>query len=229
MDSSHPKIQIDQIIRSRRRSIGLEISGNAHLIVRAPLLVSTRQINRIVIEKKIWILRKQQEARKRLAQISQKKYIPGEKFLFLGNEYPLILAQGQGIPFLYRENKFHITSESLSEARESFEVWYRKQAMEIFTDRISLYHRLSGIRCRQLTISNARKRWGSCSTRGNLYLNWRLIMAPLKVIDYVVVHELVHIRENNHSRAFWNRVEQLIPNYREQRNWLKHQGHLLNL
>ncbi len=229
MDSSYPKIQIDRIIRSRRRSIGLEISNNARLIVRAPLLVSTRQINRIVIEKKIWILRKQQEARKRLTQIPQKKYIHGEKFLFLGNEYPLILAKGQGIPFLYRENKFHITPESLSEARILFKVWYRKQALDIFTERISRYHRLSDIRCSQLHISNARKRWGSCSTRGNLYMNWRLIMAPLKVIDYVVVHELVHIRENNHSRAFWDRVEQLIPNYREQRNWLKRQGHLLNL
>lgn len=229
MNSSHPKIQIDRIIRSRRRSIGLEISNNARLIVRAPLLVSTRQINRIVIEKKIWILRKQQEARKKLDQIPQKKYTPGEQFLFLGNEYPLILAKGQGIPFLYRENKFHITPESLSEARILFKVWYCKQALDIFTERISRYHRLSGIRCRQLHISNARKRWGSCSTRGNLYMNWRLIMAPLKVIDYVVVHELVHIRENNHSRAFWDRVEQLIPNYREQRNWLKRQGHLLNL
>jgi len=227
--TSAEQIQIDQLIRSRRASIGLEVSGDARLIVRAPFTVSSRTINRIVLKKREWILRKQQEARARLTQIPQKKFVPGEAFLFLGNKYPLIHFESRHSPFGFQENRFFINPKYQTRARELFMAWYRQQALELFTERIARYQRLSSIHCRQLKISNARKRWGSCSSRGDLYLNWRLIMAPLKVVDYVAVHELAHIREGNHSRTFWLLVEQMIPDYRNHRKWLKHQGHLLNL
>lgn len=223
------QIQIDQLVRSRRTSIGLEISGDARLIVRAPFSASSRTINRIVLKKRQWILRKQQETRARLNQIPQKKFIAGERFLFLGNKYPLTHFKSPHSPFGFQEDRFFINPEYQTRARELFLTWYRQQALEVFKERIARYQRLSGIHCRQLKISNAQKRWGSCNSRGDLYLSWRLIMAPLKVVDYVAVHELAHVREGNHSRTFWLLVEQTIPDFRNHRKWLKHHGHLLNL
>jgi predicted metal-dependent hydrolase len=227
--TSAEQIQIDRMIRSRRRSIGLEISDDARLIVRAPFAVSSRTINRVILKKKEWILRKQLEARARLAQTPQRQFAPGESFLFLGNTYPLIYVGSRQHPFGFQEDSFFLIPKHQIRARELFVNWYRKNAQKIFAERINHYQNLSGIRYRQLKISNARKRWGSCNSRGDLYLNWRLVMAPLEVIDYVVVHELSHIREGNHSRSFWDLVEQLIPDYRNPRKWLKNHGHLLNL
>ena len=107
--------------------------------------------------------------------------------------------------------------------------WYRKQARQVITVRVKYYADLLGLEVNKIRISNARKRWGSCSAKNNLSFTWRLILAPLEIIDYVVVHELMHIFEKNHSRRFWVRVEEYYPQYRKKRKWLKQNSHLLRV
>ncbi len=107
--------------------------------------------------------------------------------------------------------------------------WYRKQARQLITARVKHYADLLGLNVNKIRISNARKRWGSCSAKNNLSFTWRLILAPLEIIDYVVIHELMHIFEKNHSRRFWARVEEFYPDYRKIRKWLKQNSQLLRV
>lgn len=104
---------------------------------------------------------------------------------------------------------------------EALKGWYRQQAAVLVTERVEHYRKLLGEEVGAVRIKDVRSRWGSCSSKRNLNFNWRLVMAPLEVLDYVVVHELCHLKEMNHSPAFWKLVEDILPDYRKQREWLK--------
>lgn len=106
---------------------------------------------------------------------------------------------------------------------------YRNAARELFSARVSHYHSLTGGNYTSITIRDQRSRWGSCSSRGTLSFNYRLIFAPLPVLDYVVVHELCHLTHMNHSKDFWNMVECIIPDYKKHKVWLREHGQELNL
>lgn len=222
-------ISIDQIIRSNRKSIGLEISPDARLIVRVPFFTPKKVLDRVIIEKSNWILKKQQLARERARQITRKKFIEGEPFLYLGQRFPLTITDHQSPALSFDGNTFSLRKKGLARAEALFVNWYQKRAKEIYGERISQHEKASGIVSNELRISSAQKRWGSCNPRGNLHINWRLIMAPLAIIDYVIVHELVHIEENNHGKKFWKRVAALCTDYRSSRKWLRDNGHLLTL
>lgn len=112
-------------------------------------------------------------------------------------------------------------------AREQIAVELRKEARPLFRERIDTYSPQMGVFPKRLRVGDQRTRWGSCSARGTISLNWRLIMAPPEVLDYIVVHELAHLREMNHSSRFWSVVEQHCPDYRVQEAWLKQYGFIL--
>ena len=110
---------------------------------------------------------------------------------------------------------------------QALENRYRNAAREVFTNRVAYYHRFTGGHYTSITIRDQKTRWGSCSSKGNLNFNWRLIFAPEEVVDYIVVHELAHRKEMNHSRAFYNVVASVLPDYKVQEKWLKENGEKL--
>jgi hypothetical protein len=110
-----------------------------------------------------------------------------------------------------------------------FKAWYRQQASRVISERVTGYAAQNGFSYQRVNITGARTRWGSCSARGSLNFTWRLVMAPIRVIDYVVVHELVHLKHKNHSKAFWDEVKRLMPEYQQQIKWLYEHGHTLRL
>ena len=124
---------------------------------------------------------------------------------------------------------FLLARAALPYAEDVFTAWYKKQARQVITERVEKYAELYGYVYKRIRITSARTRWGSCSSKGSLNFPWRLVMAPMHIIDYVVIHELVHIKEQNHSKVYWNKVEQIMPDYKERRAWLNDYGHLLNL
>jgi predicted metal-dependent hydrolase len=107
--------------------------------------------------------------------------------------------------------------------------WYRNQAKQVLTEQAARYACSTGLSYKKINITGAQKRWGSCSSSGNLNFSWRLVMAPMEVVEYVIVHELVHLREQNHSARFWKLVSEILPEYRSQRRWLNEKGYLLHL
>ncbi|HRZ86413.1 MAG TPA: SprT family zinc-dependent metalloprotease [bacterium] len=219
---------IDRIIRSKRRTLALQIAPDASLVVRAPLRVSLETIRKMVRCKLPWIVEKQRVAREAARTAAARTFSDGERFLFLGEWRTLCAGADQEEPLVFDGKEFRISEKHRSRAREHFEEWYREQARGIIRERVRRLAEISGSAYKRVSITGAGRRWGSCGPRGTLNFSWRLIMAPLPVVDYVVVHELVHLEERNHDASrFWRKVGALMPEYREYKAWLKNNEHVV--
>lgn len=214
--------EVNQIIRSRRKTIALIIKPDGSLIVRAPLWTAERVIKKFVKNNSSWIEKKQAEARTALPP-EPKRYCAGEMFMYLGNTYPLEIVKGQK-KSLHLERSFKLAESAQDKAAGEFECWYRNQAKQVVAERVSAYASQYDLHYKGIKITSARTRWGSCSANGSLNFSWRLIQAPMEAVDYVVVHELVHTQIHNHSKRFWKKVEQILPDYKERRKWLRNHG-----
>ncbi len=218
------------LVRSRRRTLGLEIRPDATLIVRAPVRLPVSEIALLLQEKAAWIASKQQQVRARAALLPHHDFLTGERFPYLGHDWPLAVVAFQERPLVFDERQgFLLDTAAFDRGENVFEAWYRARARELLQERIQLYAPRMGVTPLHLRITGARRRWGSCSTSGTVSFAWRLVMAPLGVVDYVVVHELAHLCEMNHSRRFWAVVADAMPDYEERRRWLREYGGLLTI
>ena len=221
-------MKIDQIIRTKRKSIALIVEPDGRLVVRAPMRISDADIKHLVKQKERWIREKQKQVKDKSAQSKPKVYMDGEEFLYLGKSYQLKIVADLN-PALVLSRKFYLSRRALPKAESVFTEWYRERARAVISKRVKLYAARHGFTYRKIRITSARTRWGSCSSMGNLNFTWRLVMAPPEVIDYVVVHELAHLRVNNHSKEFWKQVERIMPDYKQRLKWLKKNGRKLTL
>jgi predicted metal-dependent hydrolase len=219
-------IEIHKLVRSKRKTLSLIVENDGTLTVRAPLRMKEADIRRFIEVKQDWI--KQKQAKVLKDAVAPRQYVNGERFLYLGREIPLRIVPN-GKPALVMVRVFKLTKSAQPQAESHFTAWYKKQARMVLTERVALFARNHDFEPEKLRISSARTRWGSCSAKGTLSFTWRLVMAPLDVIDYVVVHELCHLKEMNHSKAFWAQVRGILPDYRERRKWLKKYGAKLQL
>lgn len=220
-------VHIDKIIRSRRKSIAIIIDMDGKVIVRAPYKTSNKQINTFINDKEDWIRSKKQTAEK-LPRSRPKDFISGEGFLFLGHLYLLDIVDEQPIPLILNE-RFLLSRSALPNAKDIFTKWYKKKAKKIITERVSRLAQEFNFEYQHIRITSAKTRWGSCGSKGSLNFTWRLVMAPQSVIDYVVVHELVHLKVKNHSKEYWREVEKIMPEYREYKTWLNDNGQILTI
>lgn len=219
-------VEIDQIIRTKRKTIAIIVRPDGSLVVRAPIRASNQSIHQFVSNNTQWI----EKTRTRIQAVAPpppKQYVAGEEFEYLGKPYPLEIVAGQRKRLLWAEGKFKLAASAQDQAASVFERWYKKQAREILNERVKYYAQQNGFQYSKIGITSARTRWGSCSPSGALNFSWRLIQAPMEAVDYVIVHELVHTVIHDHSRKFWAKMEQTMPDYRERRKWLKSNGYRL--
>lgn len=216
-----------KLVRSRRRSVALTVSREAVLTVRAPLRFPIDRIEAFIEEKRAWVDRVMEKARFRSEEKENHTYQDGEVFWYVGARYPLRLSERSTPSLGFSGNEFVLARRFHSRAKERFLAWYRREAKRVLMERVEYFARQYELRYKMVTINAARTRWGSCSGVGRLNFTFRLVMAPLSVIDYVVVHELAHLAHRNHSRAFWNAVATMYPDFESARVWLKKNGHLL--
>ncbi|MFN8380527.1 MAG: SprT family zinc-dependent metalloprotease [Anaerolineales bacterium] len=221
------QIEINKLVRSKRRTIALIVERDGSLTVRAPKRAAVMDIHAFILEKQDWIVRTQERMKSVLAA-PKKEYKNGEVFLFLGNRYELTLVKSQR-PALKFEDGFTLGNTAQVRGERFFVQWYKEQALSVISERVRILSIQHGFSPKQVKISSARTRWGSCSSDGTLNFTWRLIMAPLDVVDYVVVHELVHLRVKNHSSRFWKEVGKFMPDYKVHRKWLRIHGEELSL
>jgi predicted metal-dependent hydrolase len=213
--------------RKRRRTISLQITRQSDIIVSAPYFTPASEINSFVEQKYDWIqknIRRQKEER---FYAGEKLYISGEYFYYLGATYPLEVFFQQDLPLglVFWSNRFYLNCQYGRACRKSyFILWYKTKACEYFTKRVEHLGRQLQLLSKGTRITSARTRWGSCSGEDKLAFSFRLIMAPAVVIDYVIVHELMHIKEKNHSSKFWELIENAMPEYQLHRRWLKENG-----
>ena len=210
--------------RKRRKTISLQISDKSELIVTAPHFTSLSEINRFVQEKQNWISKAIQKHKEDAIKTKAKEYINGEMFYYLGESYPLEVffepLENAGVVFW--DNRLFLNAQENKDLRKHYVVlWYKKKAHKYISERVDFFSRMLKLQPGSLRITSAKSRWGSCSSDNNLAFSFRLIMALPAVIDYVVVHELMHIKEKNHSAGFWQLVESAMPQYKLHRRWLK--------
>ena len=218
-------IPVHRIVRSKRKTLALLVKPDGSVLVRAPLRTSNALIQEFVEKNRGWIEKHQAKALAALPA-SPRSYLPGDMFLYLGTPYPLEILEGNDArePLRLDDGAFKLAASHQGKAALAFERWYREQAKQIVTARVELLARQYDFSYRKIGITAARTRWGSCSATGSLSFSWRLILAPLAVVDYVVVHELVHTVIHNHSKRFWSRVGTIMPDYPEHRRWLRENG-----
>ncbi|NWF64860.1 MAG: M48 family metallopeptidase [Chloroflexi bacterium] len=221
------ELKIDKLVRAKRRTIALIIERDGSLTVRAPRRATLQDIHGFITQKTDWILRSREKLKAILAH-PKKEYVDGERFLFLGTECDLRLVPPQR-PALQFDGGFTLGVSARERGERMFIQWYKTQALEIFSERVSHYAALHGFEPKQVKINSAKTRWGSCTSTGTINFTWRLVMAPLEVIDYVVLHELAHLKIKNHSPRFWNLVELLCPEFKRHRKWLREHGEKLTL
>ncbi len=208
--------------RRPRRTVGLKITADG-LVVHAPKRIFEFQLNQILQEKSHWILNKlsQREAN----QVEKIQWIDGEHLLYLGNDIQLSISPNHpNKKPIFDENKLKMTAlqTNIHEGyRHVIIQWYKQQAKLDFSRRLEILAAKLGVETPPLTLSNAQSRWGSCNSRGEVRLSWRLLQAPPHIINYVICHELAHLKQMNHSAKFYAVLERLSPNYKAAEKELK--------
>lgn len=219
-------IKIDELIRSKRRSVSLEVENGGRLVVRAPLRASKKLIEDAVRQKQSWILQKQALAKGRDTAHPPKTCAEGEAFELLGIK--LALCYDADAKIVAADGaRLIVPARIAASPQNAIAAWYKEQAQIALSERTAYHAARAGVTYASLKITGALTRWGSCSVGGRLCFTWRLVMAPVKMIDYVVVHELAHIDYPNHSAAFWRRVGELMPDYACRREWFRANSALL--
>lgn len=221
-------VVIDTLIHSRRRTIALIVQKDGSLTVRAPLHMPLASIEQFVHKHSAWVLKKQSQM-KASTGMRPRSFKEGEAFLFLGKEYPLKIVAAQRPSLIFSSGRFRLAQSALPKASQTFIRWYKLQARQLISERVASLSKVHHFTYGKVRISSATTRWGSCSSLGTLSFTWRLILAPAEIIDYVIIHELVHTRVRNHSHKFWQQVSLIMPDYPDRLSWLKKFGRTLDL
>lgn len=220
-----------RLIKSRRKTMCVEIDADAKVTVRVPLRVNEKDVMLFLESKSDWIIRKCEE-QKKVAGITKEyrhTFKEGDVFFFLGEKYELRFTEFTEEKKVETDDTQEImfVNASVTDVEKTICEWYLENMKIILSDKIRYYANTMGVRVGRITLRDQKTRWGSCSSLGNLNFNWRLIMAPKEVIDYVVVHEMCHLKQMNHSKLFWNEVKKYCPDYSIYRKWLKDNGKYL--
>jgi predicted metal-dependent hydrolase len=218
--------------RSPRRRTMIVSIEKGNVIVRAPKRLSAHSIEEFLRKEQAWVMRKLGESRKRLDEAPVHHYADGEEFPYVGYSFALRLATGPRTEVTMTDDELIVMlgpGASRDRVPGILQRWYLAKAREVFAMRAAYYAGELGLEPPGISVRNQKQRWGSCSSKGRINLNWRLITAPVGVLDYVIAHEICHIVHQDHSRRFWALLGTLIPEYRDCRKWLRENGHKLGL
>lgn len=216
-----------RIVRSRRRSVSLEIDKHGKLIVRMPMRLPEKVGLEFMKKKSSWIRKKITMVTKRAS--IYKTFDAGEEFLFLGNKYPLIFIPKNKSKLILKDGFFQMSEVRRDKFKDVFKKFYKTAAYNFVKKIAERYGEIFNLQYKSIKITSAKTRWGSCSNKGDISFSWRLIMSPSAVVEYVVVHEMAHLKHGNHSRRFWLEVRKMLPDYEKRKKWLKDNGYLLTL
>jgi len=220
--------------RSNRRSLGLTVDRDGAVIVRAPFSLDDREIEKFLSEKRIWIQQKLSQKALAIRGKPKREFVNGQGFLYLGRSYRLRYIQSAEDPKVLKAAKhkrlqlrngyFELDVKERQNARDHFFGWYKRKTEEKLKERCPRYANRVGVRVESFRISDLGNRWASYSKNGTISFNWRSVMAPIWVFDYILVHEMAHMIERPHSKKFWRIVSRVMPDYGEYIRWLGENG-----
>ncbi len=218
-----------EVIRSQRSTADIIIERDGSVLVRAPEWIDDEQVENIVESKHFWIYQSLAEWRELNATRVLREYKSGEGFLYLGRAYRLLLTSNQDTPLQLKNGRFLLRRDlvergEIAAAKAAFTDYYISSGLDRICRRVAYFSPKVGVEPNDADVRELGHRWASCSPAGNLAFHWKCMMAPQTIIDYIVVHELCHFHHRDHTDAFWNEVDKVMPDFRERKEWLRKNG-----
>jgi len=221
--------------RPGRKTASISVKDNSVTVV-VPKTLSDKRVEQFVRRKARWIREKLKYNLEVRKTYRPKEYVNGESFSYLGRNYRLKVVDGKPEKVCLKNGRLYVHAPQSLSGRirniliaTQLTIWYKEHALLALEEKAKRYSTQIVVQPKRVGIKNYKSRWGSCSSKGEVYFNWRIIMAPQRIIDYVVAHELCHLIHHNHSKAYWKLVESVVPDYKESKEWLKVNGPLLNI
>lgn len=212
-----------------RQTTDIVIERDGRISVRPPRRMTPEQVDQTVLAKRLWIYRNLADWRDLNATRVVREWVNGESFLYLGSSYRLQLVKEQDEALKLKDGRFCLLREVVeqggtSAAQAAFQNFYIQKGEPRLAQRVAHYAARAGVTPGRLEIKELGYRWATCLKDGDLHFHWKCLMAPRKIVDYVVVHELCHLHHRDHTSAFWNEVDKVMPDYRERKEWLRQRG-----
>ena len=205
----------------RKKTVAVTVDSAGSVLVVAPARLATDRLDAIVTRKAEWIVRRIRGVEGHGPPLSPREFVSGESVLYLGRHYRLKVQPGVSGAAKLRGSWLHVPApagaQHIAYVRAALVSWFRRHAAERLPERVAAWQPKAGVPMPRVIIANQQKRWGSCDQRGTIRLNWRIIQAPMRLVDYVVVHELVHLRHRGHGRDYWQAVGRVMPDYEGRR------------
>ena len=217
------------LIYRKRKTMSIEVETTGEVTVIAPVGTSSDDVIEKVKSRAGWIVSKQYESKFINDTKINREAVSGESYMYLGRNYSLDIRVDENIDNIsvkLFQGKFvvntYIKDEDL--IKKAMENWYREKTLAKVKERVSYYSSYFNNEVTTVKVKEQKKRWASCTSKNELLFNWRCVMAPVFVLDYIVVHEMCHMEYKNHSKDFWNRVYAVMPDYEVRKSWLKNNG-----
>jgi hypothetical protein len=210
--------------QSNRKTISIYIERDGKVSVLAPEKLSKEEIENVIEKKRYWIYSQLEEWEELNRTKVSRRFVNGEGYLYLGRSYRLKIVDKQDVPLKLFQGYFCLRKSDINKADEIFRNYYKEKGYIKITERVDYYKDMLGVIPSKIRVIELKNRWASCSESGLLNFHWKCIMAPITVIDYIVVHELTHFIYPNHTDAFWNTVDKVLPDYMERKQWLRENG-----
>jgi predicted metal-dependent hydrolase len=219
---------------SPRKTTDIVIERDGRVTVRPPVHYTPEQVDAVVASKRLWIYRNLAEWKDLNASAVTREWVNGETFLYLGRTYRLTLVPSQDCTLKLKSGRFCLDRAVIEQggptaAKKAFASYFANKGQQRFSERVQYFAPKVGVQPTGIRVKDMGYRWASCGTSGWLNFHWKCMMAPPKIIDYIVVHELCHFHCRNHSDAFWNEVDKVMPDYRERKEWLSKNGAVLTI
>lgn len=217
-----------------RNTTDIVIERNGQIMVRPPKTMTPDKVDAVVEAKRLWIYRNLAEWRDLNAATVAREWVNGETFLYLGRSYRLSIIGDGGAGLHLKDGRFMLSRDLIERdgvvgARRAFENYYAEKALERVRSRVNYFAPKVGVEVSSVAVKDIGFKWARCGKGGALAFHWKCMMAPARIFDYLVVHELCHLIHRNHSAAYWNEVDKVMPDYRERKKWLRKHGAGLDL
>lgn len=210
---------------TERRSLQVTVDRDGDLILFAPPDCDTATLEGFVRDKRFWIYRKLAEKELLRQPTVTREYVSGEGFPYLGRNYRLLLVDEQSTPVKLADGRFRMARSSADDGRSHMIRWYEQHAQPWLAQRVDRLAARVGVRASGVAVRDLGYRWGSCGKGDKLYFHWRSVLLPPRIVEYIVVHELVHLHEAHHTPDFWLLVERAMPDFAARKQWLAERGH----
>jgi predicted metal-dependent hydrolase len=218
------ELQLEVRLSKKRKLLQLTIDRGGELVISAPHDTPESVMEEFVREKKFWLYTKLAEKEAMNRKIVVREFVNGEGFPYLGRSYRLLLVDEQDVPLKLSQGRFKLVETEVGHGRTHMVKWYTTHAIPWLKKNTDYWSKKLEVKPEDVKVRDLKFRWGSCSSSGTINFHWATIMLPVDVVEYIIVHELTHLKEKNHTQAFWNLLAKAMPDYENRKNWLASHG-----